>query len=94
MHMAHNAEMNVTGDRGRNVRATAPRARRRPPPNLPPLGGGTRFPPPVGEGAVRHETVAYRIALLKPWLRTGNPDLPIALHLAVGRSGAMRIISL
>jgi len=32
MRMAHNAAMNMTWERGRDARATAPRARRRPPP--------------------------------------------------------------
>ena len=32
MRMAHTAEMNMTWERGRDARATAPRPRRRPPP--------------------------------------------------------------
>ena len=32
MRMAHNAAMHMTWERGRPARATAPRARRRPPP--------------------------------------------------------------
>ena len=48
MRMAHNAAMTMTWERGRDARATAPRARRRPPPGPSPTGGGNPAPPPSG----------------------------------------------